>query len=303
MSRFFQLLLAAMVAAVIAYALFRQSQERVRLNAQLYQLHNLLTTRNGVADEAAEGTLKHIKKLVADNRNAPANVTVLRKAEGLHALADSIAWTLRDLSERLHKATGSVDQRHELKLLKETRDTKALLGPATPTQQRLAQQLAIFTTAASQLLSNTRPHLVAPNVDNLSAVAALASFSQLEYEIRATCEQALRQLSQQLDTGYFDSQASAIVRPFASAEASTVAPGDTYRATVYLATVLSCPGQHFPLTCNGQSVPINAQGIGHVRFWAPMKPGPAAWVGRLQIKSGGRDSVFQVRVPYRVARP
>jgi|GEM_PF-1451880 len=301
MSRFFQLLLAGLIAAAAGYALFQQSQERAQLNAQLYQLHSLLTTRNDVASEATEGTLNLIKKLVADNRNAPADVAVLQQAEHLHALADSITWTLRELSEQLLKTTGNASPRHELKRPNETRDAKALLGTGTPAQKHLHQQLADFTTAVSQIVPNPNPGLTLPNVDNLPAVAALASFSQLEYDVRAADEQALRQLIPQFDTGPFDFRTKIIVRAFASAEASTVAPGDTYRATAYLATTHSSSTPHFPMTCNGQPVPVDAQGIGHVRFQAPMKPGPASWVGKLRLKSGGRDSTFEVRVPYRVA--
>ena len=55
------------------------------------------------------------------------------------------------------------------------------------------------------------------------------------------------------------------------------------------------------MVCNGQPVAVGPDGVGHIRFRAPMQPGPAVRTASVRVIQNGRDTVFRVRVPYRVA--
>jgi hypothetical protein len=87
----------------------------------------------------------------------------------------------------------------------------------------------------------------------------------------------------------------------AIAQRNVVAPGDTYRARLLLATHLPA-AVYQVMSCNGQPVPVDSLGIGQVRFRAPLRIGFANWTGTISLNQNGRDTTFTVRVPYRVVR-
>ena len=86
----------------------------------------------------------------------------------------------------------------------------------------------------------------------------------------------------------------------AVAESNTVAPGEVYRAELVMRKVLVIPGAQ--LYCDGQPVAVGPDGMGHVSFRAPTRPGRASWLAKMRILVNGRDTTFQRRVVYRVAR-
>jgi hypothetical protein len=116
--------------------------------------------------------------------------------------------------------------------------------------------------------------------------------------VRAAEQQALQRATLRINSVPFLS----LPLVFSAAESSTVAPGEMYRARLFLVNALNVRYLKLWMQCNGRPVPLNANNVGQVRFVAPQQPGPTAWTGTIRFKANGRDTTFQVRVPYRVVR-
>lgn len=129
-------------------------------------------------------------------------------------------------------------------------------------------------------------------------MAALATLTQLESEVRAAEMNALQSLRGQINNVPFLS----LPLVFASAESNTVFPGRVYKARMLLVNALDVRYLKLQMRCDGRLIQQTANHIGQVRFVASQRPGPASWTGTILFRANGRDTTFQVRVPYRVAR-
>ena len=298
MNRISTLLLLLVVAAgVMGYIFYGQHRAQAQLNAQLYQLDQLLAADNEDADRRTDGALKGIEAAVVKNQNQPKEVSILAAAQRLDNQADSLALTLHGLADELRRPIGSQGA-STLARLGKTVDTAKLPGLTSAGHQGLQQQLTYYRSALQALNPATKAALTEPQLAGLPVVVALASISRLESEVRAAELNTLEYLTPKVGAKVLRSHLVALY----SAESNAVAPGSTYRAQLFLGSVLELRYVPMTMRCNGQPVFVDSSSVGQVRFRAPLKPGPAIWTGTIRFNASGRDTTFQVRVPYRVAR-
>jgi hypothetical protein len=132
----------------------------------------------------------------------------------------------------------------------------------------------------------------------MSVVEALATLTEMQSAILDGTNAALRHLANTIGTGSVSTSTRLLA--VAPAASNVVAPGETYHARLLL--LKSLRAKNLQMSCEGQPVAVGADGVGHVRFHAPTRPGPAFWMGTIRLHKYGRDSTYLVRVPYRVAR-
>lgn len=289
MSRHLILLLLVLAGALAGeYAYYYYAYPQQQLDLQLQQLDYALTLENTEQATNATNFLKGLEAAVAKNRNAPADVQILRRAENLNKCFKTLQDTLHATCARLRRATANPKAPAQLT---HPGATASLAELQSLRQVRLAcantlHRLGSAATALPQL----------PDFAALPVINALASLTQFESEVLAAQASTLQRLSRSVEARQLLARPVAI----ATAEANIVSPGDTYRAQLLMVSALT--GLRPPMTCNGQPISVDRNGIGQVRFRAPTRPGPAAWTGTIRFNYGGRDTTFRVTVPYRVAR-
>lgn len=282
----------------IGYALYAQHATQTKLYLQLQQLDAVLTDDNNHAAQVAENTLKGLQAEVIKNQNQPHDLALLARAEAFATRTDSLVYTLRARRAALLRATGN-SARPNAPALSHPDATEAVvtqLAAGTTAHKDLTHQLAGYAKARRQLYPHDTLQLAPLAFATMPLVAALAHLTRLENDVRATEIATLKQLAPALGAR----RLSGHIMAMAPAEANTVAPGAVYRAKLYLVKVLQ--GIRVSMACNGQPVRIGPDGQGIVRFVAHQRLGPAAWLGTIHPQQNGRDSIFQVRVPYRVVR-
>jgi hypothetical protein len=293
-----RLIILLLLAGAAGWAALHHYRQQNQLHQQLEQLTALLTAENAWVSRNAQNTVKSIEEAAAKNRDQPADLALLRRAEALQTRANNLVATLRTNGDQLRRATGNQEARPLQHL-------GAAIGAGWnqdgPRRQAFAQQLATYadTLRHFDTAEAAKPPLATPTFTNdTPIVEALADLARLESEILACQTQALQRLSTRVGARRW------LVHPLAIATAtsSVVAPGGTYRAQLGLIDYFSANELNMRMTCNGQPVPLTPAGTGLVRFRAPTHPGPAAWTGTIRVSSNNRDSTFSVTVPYRVAR-
>ncbi|GAA4023585.1 hypothetical protein GCM10022409_04310 [Hymenobacter glaciei] len=262
----------------ISRAFYAQHQMLAKVQLQLQQLDQILAADNNDTAQATEGTLKGLQAQVVKNQKQPTDITLYGQAETFSLQADSLVRTLRVYRQKLLR-TGT--------------------NPPTEinaTPYSISRQLSNFELCRQQLNPGGSKQLTPADFKHLPPAVALARLTLLESEVRTTEIAALQQLTPKLGFRRLSGHLEAV----ATAEATAVAPGTIYRAKLYLAKPLD--GLSVSMTCNGHPVPVAPNGQGLVRFKAPQRPGRASWVGIVHIQQYGRDSTFEVHVPYRVVR-
>ena len=289
--------LLALVAG-LGYYYYRQLEQ---LDTQLVYSTAVLTTENEQAIHTAHSNLQLVEVTVEKNRSQPADVARLRKAKALHRQITSTLASLHDWAGTLHWLAGHATNTAELRRPAYQPFTNTA-SPIAQRWQELRQQLATCTDSLRQaspaaILPATALPSVAPAT---TVMQALADLALAEHQLVTSEIVVLQTIDRAL------AQQKLLFEPLvlATAERTVVAPGDTYRARLLVAT--HGPGDlRMDMACNGRSVPIDSHGMGKVRFRAPLRPGPATWTGTIRLSNYGyygRDSTFKVTVPYRVAR-
>ncbi|UOQ95968.1 hypothetical protein MUN81_11910 [Hymenobacter sp. 5317J-9] len=292
------LLLLLALSGAVGNTLYRQHRAQRQLNAQLLEMSDLLLSENADAEQAAEGTVKSIHAAVQKNQNKPAELAVLAEAENLNIRADSLVHTLRAHTEKLLLATHNPGVLLNLSHANETEAVAQQLGSQHPAYLNLRQQLAALTDTLRKLHPHTTQRLKAPTFEGQTLAVAMATLAELESEVRTAEAIALRHLAAQIGASRMAEGQVAL----ASAESNMVAPGELYRARLIWSKVLKPRPAGLQMRCNGQLIPVGADMIGRVRLVAARRPGPATWTGTIRFNQNGRDTTFQVRVPYRVVR-
>jgi hypothetical protein len=287
MSRRLILLLLVLAGALAGGYVFYYAYPQRQLDLQLQELDYALTLENTEQTTRATYFLTGLKAEVAKNRNAPADMQVLRRAENLNTCFKTLQDTLQATRARLRRATAN--PRTPARLT----HPGATAGLAVPQSLRRVR-LACADTLHRLGAAATLPQL--PDFVALPVVNALASLTQFESEALAAQASALQRLSRSVGARQLVARPVAI----ATAESNMVSPGDTYRAQLLMVSALT--GLRPPMTCNGQPIFVDRDGIGQVRFRAPTRPGPATWTGTIRFNQNGRDTTFKVTVPYRVVR-
>ncbi|MCR5890058.1 hypothetical protein LRS06_20230 [Hymenobacter sp. J193] len=299
MSRLSKILVGLTVAVLCAmvYAFYQQQALQNRLDRQLEELDWTLAGLNERNNQAAEGRLKGIEASVLKNRSQRSDLAVLHAAESLRSQTNALLNALQAHREALLRATGNVPGAPGLRRYNKADNVTRYIGSGTPAERQLQQQVAQYATQTRQPYLRDSVQLTFPLFQNTPVVVALASLTQLEADV-LTREMGIQQ---EMARRVGAEQLPSNLRIMASAESSTVAPGEVYRADFFVTKVLAVKGAQ--MFCNGRPVEVDADGIGHVSFQAPTRPGPASWQASMRIRINGRDSTFQLRVPYHVARP
>ena len=273
-----------------AWVGLRYYHQQSQLQMQLAELTAVLNTENEKIAHNAEYFAKGIEANVASSRNQPADVAVLRRAEEVLRKTKQLTDTLRAAGNRLRLSTGNAVAPLPL------RRPQALAGAA---HQAIRQHVAACLDTLYRLAPTTTARLAGPVfTEDTPVVEALADLSQLESRALAYQIQALNRLAGMVSNTTLNPH----LQVAATAESNTVAPGGTYRARLLVLVSLTPAQAPLSMTCNGRPIPVGPAGTGVVRFRAPTHPGPATWTGTIRLNQNGRDSTFQVTVPYRVAR-
>jgi len=283
-------LLILLLLGVSAWVGVRYYYQQNRLYAQLAQLTAVLNTENEKLARSAEYTIKGIQANVARNRRQPAEVAVLRRAEEVLRRTKQLMDTLKASDDRLRLTTGNAIAPSPLRRPQ---------APAGAMQQAIRQHISACLDTLYQLAPTTAAQIARPAfTEDTPVVETLAELSQLESRVLASQIHSLKSLAGLVS----NTTLKQYLQAAATAESNTVAPGDTYRAQLLVIASSTPTRAPLSMTCNGQSIPVGPTGVGQVRFHAPTRPGPATWTGTIRLNQYGRDTTFQVTVPYRVAR-
>lgn len=299
MKRLLPYLLPVLLLNLVSALSFWESGRQGLLASQLEQSVGVLNTENEHATKQAQNALQAIQDAVAKNRNRSADIARQRRAEALHARVAALADSLHAQAALLRRRTGNAAAPANLRV-PGSQPFREVYKIPLARYQALRRQLA---TCADTLrhydpapASGAAPTLPAP-VQATTVVEALADLAQAESLVLTHESRALHHLVQALASQQWLTRPIALV----AADQSTVAPGDTYRAHLLITSYLFSQPR-MSMARDGHPVPIDANGIGQVRFRAPLRPGPASWTGTIRVGTTGRDTTFVVRVPYRVAR-
>jgi hypothetical protein len=283
-------LLILLLLGINVWVGLRYYRQQNRLHAQLAQLTAVLNTENDKLARSAEYVIKGIEANVARNRNQPAEVAVLRRAEEVLYRTKQLTDTLRTTGNRLRLATGNAVAPSPLRRPQ---------APAGATQQAIRQHIAACLDTLYRLAPITEARLAGPALTkDTPMVEALADLSQLESKALASQIHLLKRLAGRVSNTTLKPHLQAA----ATAQSNTVAPGDTYRAQLLVLASFTPTKAPLSMACNGRPVPIGPAGTGLVRFRAHTRPGPATWTGTIRLNQNGRDTTFKVVVPYRLAR-
>ena len=286
---------------------------------------------NDKTDVAAQGTIKGIEAAVIKNRNQPKDLAVLKESEEIRAKTKAMIAYLRDVRDKLVVATGNAKGATEYKdpsadnkvmpamiggkknglayplkteLNKYATYIKAYVPNATPLALDGKEDPRIANSKETTTHDQRNKDFAELNFENTPLVAALAVLSQKETEVLKYEADALQKQSEKVGakTIVFDK-----IGAFASAESNTVAAGTKYKAELFLTA--SASSIHPTMTLNGSSIGVGPDGHGKVEFMA--RPGAfnkdgvatASWSGTIRFNQNGRDTTFQVKVPYMVTKP
>ena len=273
-----------------------------------------------------DGTVKGIAAQVEKNRNTAADVAVLKQSEEIRERTKQTIDYLRGVRDKLVTATENTKGKNEYKNMS-AEDKVAITmlggkkdGSAYEMKNKLneySSYIQKFVPSAGALALDAKedPMVTDPeqrsknfaelNFENTPLVAALATLSQKETEVLKYESDALAAQSAKVGGNIivFDK-----VGAFASAESNTVAAGTKYKAELFLTA--SATGLRPSMTLNGSPLSVDAStGKGKVEFTA--RPGSfdaagnakASWKGTIRFKQNGRDTTFNVMVPYTITKP
>jgi hypothetical protein len=299
MNRFSLWLLLGLLVALgtWAYAFYQQHQRQTRLFTQLQQLEQLLSAENIEANQAADNFLKGTEVKVINKQNQPLELAILDTARTLRVRTRALLDTLQAYRSHLLRATGNRPADKPFTSPDESGTVARWLGTDAHSQHALQRQLTTYSAILRRLSSADSLQIVLPAFNNQPVVAALAALAGTESDVLASEMRVLRYLDRPLGEKKLSTRIVAV----ATAKSNTVAPGATYQARMYLVKSLYYEKLALRMLCNGQPVAVDPFGVGQVRFIAPLRPGPAIWTGSIRFNMNGRDTTFQVRVPYRVA--
>jgi hypothetical protein len=301
---------ALLLGAAALFGVASSCQQWQRGDTALLRLKfidDTLLNNNNELWEANGNTIRLIETQAVKNQNQPTDIAKLRQAKAVHDSTRAVVNYMRDVREQLLRQTGTATKLAELdahgkvaELLEEPHGTAATL------QRRLNQ----FTSFLKQVHQVSGVQVKATqdsggystaDFDDASLASALATLSQRETAVLLQEQAVLAAIRAKVGA----TSLGLSLKPLAIAEASTVAPGATYRAELLLAHALNAPGSR-SMTVNGAPITVGPDGHGQVSFTAPRLNGAAVrqayWNGTITSHANGRDSTFRIRVPYTIVR-
>lgn len=286
--------------AVGSYMAYQYHQKQRQLATLLQQLDFLLSARNDASAREASNALRGIEANVLKNQRQPSEAVTFQRAKALETAINTLVDTIRSYRDGLRHADNFRTPILS-PYLSALGGVTGLLGPGTRRNIFLRQQTAACIDTIRQLNGSDTSRMTLPNFDRMPTAVALASLSGLEHRLLARELAVFRHLSKPLQVQALRAGRLSIrFIPAASAQWTTATPGSTYKGSLLL--VRSIAEVERTMYCNGHPIPVGADGVGTVRFRAPSKPGPAAWLATIRVKTDGHDSIFQLQVPYRVAQ-
>ncbi|WP_310396858.1 gliding motility protein GldM [Hymenobacter sp.] len=279
---------------------------------------------NGKTSAAADGTIKGIQAAVVKNQNQARDKAVLVQSEEIRAKTKDMITYLRDIRQQLLKATENTgpeivnmsgEDKVAITMLGGKKNGVAYTG-LKPKLNEYADYIKRYVPEAGQLaldgkedkrvteVSQKTKNFAELNFENTPVVAALATISQKETEILEYEAEALKKQAEKVGakTIVFDK-----IGAFASAESNTVAAGTKYKAELFLTASATSISPR--MTLNGSPLSVGPDGHGKIEFTA--RPGSfdasgnakASWNGTIRFNQNGRDTTFQVKVPYTITKP
>ncbi len=270
------LVLTAMLALQVSDALLQK----------FALLNNSLETANQSASDKNKGTLKGIEDKISELPNPAAYADVKSKANQAHQLAQAAVSEIEDLKAKIVEAGGGIDpETGQIKNPKEEEKVFQLMigasknGAAYKLANTLNDYVAKITalsdkgTTFPQLaLSASEDPIAAKDANQKNkdfaelnfaqtpAVAALATLSQKQAEVRRYESEVLGQLAAKVGAKEvkFDKVFAQV-----SANANTVVAGMDYEAEVFIAATSS--GFSPRMSLNGSSLPVK-DGRGVIKF-------------------------------------
>ncbi|RSK49438.1 type IX secretion system motor protein PorM/GldM [Hymenobacter rigui] len=287
-------------------------------------LDDSLSAINGKVSKANEGAVKGIKAQVEKNRNQAKDLAVLKRSEEVRQETQKVIAYLSDVRQKLLEKTENKGKNEFKNMSAEDKVAELMLGASQNGEgYKMKGELNKFSTYIKQFVPNAgslaldakedpmvtekeqkNKNFAQLNFENTPVVAALAVLSQKEAEVLKYESDALNALSQQVGGTVivFDK-----IGAFASAESNTVAAGTKYKAELFLTA--SASGLNPSMTLNGSPLKVDPNGHGKIEFTA--RPGSfdqagnakASWKGTIRFKQNGRDTTFNVTVPYTITKP
>ncbi|OON70689.1 gliding motility protein GldM [Hymenobacter sp. CRA2] len=288
-------------------------------------LDDSLSNINQKVDKANDSAVKGIQAQVEKNHNLPKDVAVLKQGEEVREKTKQVVSYLQGVRDKLLAATENTKGGSAYKNMSmEDKVAITMLGPSrNGLGYEMKDKLNGYSTfikgvvpgaQALALDAKEDPGVTEPsqksknfaelNFENTPLVAALAVLSQKEAEVLKYESDALAELSSRVGGQIivFDK-----IGAFASAESNTVAAGTKYKAELFLTA--SASGMKPSMTLNGSPLQVGPDGKGKIEFTAT--PGAfnaegiakKEWKGTVRIRNNGRDTTFNVTVPYMVTKP
>jgi gliding motility-associated protein GldM len=279
---------------------------------------------NGKTDKAADGTVKGIQAEVAKNHNIPADVAVLKQSEEIRDKTKEVIAYIDQVRDKLITATenSKAGEFHNMEATDKVAITMlggAKNGLAYPLKDKLnaySEYIKQYVPEAAPLALDAKvdpkvtdkeqkgKNFAEFNFENTPVVAALAVLSQKETEVLKYQADALQKQAEKVGAKVvvFDKLGA-----FASAESNTVAAGTKYKADLFLTAAATGLKQN--MSYNGSPLTVGSDGHGKIEFTA--RPGnfdasgnaKSSWTGAIRINQNGRDTTFQVKVPYTITKP
>ncbi|MBD2721232.1 hypothetical protein [Hymenobacter armeniacus] len=289
--------LLAGVLALVATGLsfYWQHAQQACLNQELTLLSQQLNETNAEAAQRADYAVKFMRYAVEKNRYQNHEVAILAATEALRWRTITLLRKIHALRLAVLRAASSVDSLVQVRP-GETTWIEQPRHTYQPAFDVLRRQLAIYGDSLHRLNSVDPTRLAVPSHSTGSPAMALAGLAQVENDLLAAEARTLQYLTQQV--GRQEPRAKVVA--VALVQSNQVAPGALYCARLLLIKSLLSPS--IRMYCNEQPIPIDSDGAGIVGFTAPANTGPAEWHGTIRARLWGRDTTFQVRVPYRVVR-
>lgn len=309
-------LLLAVCFSAVGYFFYRARSRRASLLEKISLVESSIAANNKRRAQLAAATVRSIRRNVCINREQVRDRVVLENSRQIQARTTALVDTLYLLRRAIqtgNNAAGTAAKftAHEDQLrcmtgnhpapdpLRHTDEASAVthfLGTGTRQQRALAQQMAAFGTKIRALGLTGAPAPETPTFDNTPLAEALAALTHVESTLLEGKINALSHVNAQFRAKFLKRHLVAVV----TADSDRFTPGSTYRGQLRVLKSLSAAGMR--MECNGQAVAIDAHGVGQVAFRAAGRPGPAARTGTIRYNQNGRDTTFQVRVPYRIAQ-
>ncbi|TGE05347.1 type IX secretion system motor protein PorM/GldM [Hymenobacter fodinae] len=287
-------------------------------------LDESLGSINDKVSNANEGAVKGIQAQVEKNRNQARDLAVLKQSQEIRDRTKQMVSYLDEVRSKLLSATENKGKNEFKNMSAEDKVAITMLGGTRNGEAyKMKEELNKYSAYIKQFVPNAGPlaldaredamvtdpeqkskNFAELNFENTPVVAALAVLSQKEAEVLKYESDALAAQAAKVGGSVivFDK-----IGAFASAESNTVAAGTKYKAELFLTA--SASGLNPSMTLNGSPLAVGPDGKGKVEFTA--RPGSfdaagnakASWKGTIRFKQNGRDTTFNVTVPYTVTKP